>query len=51
MIYGGYYTYAETPLGNWVKEMLNCPGTIMIGSDSLALGSFQSSSSRRCFFG
>ena len=20
LIYGGYYTYAETPLGNWAKE-------------------------------
>ena len=22
LIYGGYYTYAETPLGNWAKEVL-----------------------------
>jgi putative membrane protein len=21
LIYGGYYTYAETPLGNWAKEV------------------------------
>jgi putative membrane protein len=23
LIYGGYYTYAETPLGNWAKEAFN----------------------------
>jgi len=21
LIYGGYYTYAQTPLGNWAKEV------------------------------
>ncbi len=23
LVYGGYYTYAETPLGNWAKEAFN----------------------------
>ncbi len=31
LIYGGYYTYAETPLGNWAKEASTSPGTTMTG--------------------
>ena len=40
LIYGGYYTYAETPLGNWVKEMLNLSRNHYDRVGHLALGFF-----------
>lgn len=40
LIYGGYYTYALTPLGNWVKEALGLARNHYDRVGHLALGVF-----------
>ena len=40
LIYGGYYTYAETPLGNWVKESFDLARNHYDRVGHLALGLF-----------
>jgi len=40
LIYGGYYTYAETPLGNWAKEAFGLSRNHYDRVGHLALGVF-----------
>jgi len=40
LIYGGYYTYAETPLGNWAKEVLGFSRNHYDRVGHIALGVF-----------
>ena len=40
LIYGGYYTYAETPLGNWAKEAFDLSRNHYDRVGHLALGIF-----------
>ena len=40
LIYGGYYTYAETPLGNWAKEAFHLSRNHYDRVGHLALGFF-----------
>jgi putative membrane protein len=40
LIYGGYYTYAETPLGNWAKEAFHLGRNHYDRVGHLALGVF-----------
>jgi putative membrane protein len=40
LIYGGYYTYAATPLGNWAKEAFNLSRNHYDRVGHLALGFF-----------
>jgi putative membrane protein len=40
LVYGGYYTYAETPLGDWVKEALHMSRNHYDRVGHLALGFF-----------
>ena len=40
LVYGGYYTYAETPLGNWVQEALDLSRNHYDRVGHLALGFF-----------
>lgn len=40
LIYGGYYTYAETPLGNWAKEAFDLSRNHYDRIGHLALGLF-----------
>ncbi len=40
LIYGGYYTYAETPLGNWVKEVFGYSRNHYDRVGHIALGVF-----------
>lgn len=40
LIYGGYYTYAATPLGNWVKEALDLSRNHYDRVGHVALGVF-----------
>ena len=40
LIYGGYYTYAETPLGNWAKEAFGFSRSHYDRISHIALGVF-----------
>lgn len=40
LVYGGYYTYAETPLGNWAKETFDLSRNHYDRVGHLALGFF-----------
>ena len=40
LIYGGYYTYAETPLGNWAKEVFGFSRNHYDRVGHIALGVF-----------
>jgi putative membrane protein len=40
LIYGGYYTYAETPLGNWAKEAFDLSRNHYDRVGHIALGVF-----------
>jgi putative membrane protein len=40
LIYGGYYTYAETPLGNWAKEVFGFSRNHYDRVGHIALGIF-----------
>lgn len=40
LIYGGYYTYAQTPLGNWAKELFHLSRNHYDRVGHLALGVF-----------
>ena len=40
LIYGGYYTYAETPLGNWAKEVFGLSRNHYDRVGHIALGVF-----------
>jgi putative membrane protein len=40
LVYGGYYTYAETPLGNWAKEAFHLSRNHYDRVGHLALGFF-----------
>jgi putative membrane protein len=40
LVYGGYYTYAATPLGNWVKDALHLARNHYDRVGHLALGVF-----------
>lgn len=40
LIYGGYYTYAETPLGNWAKEVFSLSRNHYDRVGHIALGVF-----------
>lgn len=40
LIYGGYYTYAETPLGNWAKELFGLSRNHYDRVGHVALGVF-----------
>src|SRR6185436_4274446 len=40
LIYGGYYTYANTPLGNWAKSAFGLSRNHYDRIDHLALGFF-----------
>ena len=40
LIYGGYYTYAETPLGNWAKEAFGLSRNHYDSVGHIALGVF-----------
>ena len=40
LIYGGYYTYAETPLGNWAKELFGFSRNHYDRIGHIALGVF-----------
>lgn len=40
LIYGGYYTYAETPLGNWVRDSLDLSRNHYDRVGHVALGIF-----------
>lgn len=40
LIYGGYYTYAETPLGNWAKNVLGFSRNHYDRVGHIALGVF-----------
>jgi putative membrane protein len=40
LIYGGYYTYAETPLGNWAKEVFSLSRNHYDRVGHVALGVF-----------
>jgi len=40
LIYGGYYTYAETPLGNWAKEVFELSRNHYDRVGHIALGVF-----------
>lgn len=40
LIYGGYYTYAETPLGNWAKEAFDLDRNHYDRLGHIALGVF-----------
>jgi len=40
LIYGGYYTYAETPLGNWAKEFFGLSRNHYDRVGHIALGVF-----------
>jgi putative membrane protein len=40
LIYGGYYTYAETPLGNWAKEAFSLSRNHYDRVGHIALGVF-----------
>ena len=42
LIYGGYYTYAETPLGNWVRDSLDLSRNHYDRVGHVALGIFPS---------
>ena len=42
LIYGGYYTYAETPLGNWAKEVFGLSRNHYDRVGHIALGVFPS---------
>ena len=42
LIYGGYYTYAETPLGNWAKDLFGLSRNHYDRVGHLALGVFPS---------
>jgi putative membrane protein len=42
LIYGGYYTYAETPLGNWAKEVFGFSRNHYDRVGHIALGVFPS---------